>query len=417
MPAPAGVRPVLYKLALAGWGFWTLVTIGILAALAPIHLVTVVEDEQVMRSYLAVWPNLTLREFGNLVVVLRYAGLFVFLMVAALIVWRRPNHPLTLITAMMLVTLPLIGQLGGSTDTWLLYPKAVRPLLSLAHTAVVVFVGVPAGLAFIYFFPTGRLAPRWLGWAGAVLTALFYLFALLVWLFPDVDPSGQVWFVYLGIMLVLLALGVGGQVYRYVRVSSPVERRQTGLVVTALCAFALTLFTQGLGIFGGAPRAALVGLALQWLGLVALPASMGVAILRYGLWEIDVIVRRTLIYSVLTGVLALAYFSSVVLLQSVVRALTGQSQSALVTVASTLLIATLFGPLRRRVQSAVDRRFYRRKYDATQIVAAFGEALRHEHALDQVAAKLEYVAAATVQPSQVQVWLPRQPLRPGPRPE
>ena len=408
-------RPWLYRLALAGWAFWTLITIGLLAALVPIHLRTVIVNEAVLNGYYALGGRLSLRAFGNLVVALRYTGLLVFLAVAALIAWRRPKHPLTLITALMLVTLPLIFQLGGYTDTWLPYPRAIRPLLNLAYGAVLALVGLPALLAFLYLFPTGRAAPRWVGWAGGGLTAALYGLAGLGSLRPEwfaVNPTVTLF--VLG-LLTVGGLGRGGQVYRYLRVSTPLERRQTGLVVAALFAFAGAVPAQAFGGFGDTPRAALAGLALQWLGLVALPAGIGVAILRYGLWEIDVIIRRTLIYTVVTGVLALVYLGVVVILQAVVRALTGQSQSAFVTVVSTLLIAALFGPLRRRVQNAVDRRFYRRKYDAGKIVAAFGDALRHEHALEQVAAQLEHVAAATVEPSRVSVWLPPQPLRPGPR--
>jgi hypothetical protein len=313
----------------------------------------------------------------------------------------------------MLVTLPLMFQLGGFSETWEYYPRAMRPVLSRAYDLLVMGVGLPALLAFLYFFPSGRLAPRWLGWAGGGLMAALYLglgLAQLELLPLSEDLTFTIWFCG---VCALLGLGLAGQVYRYRRVSTPLERRQTGLVVAGLFAAIGRLFLEALGV-AREPPLALASMALQWVALVSLPLSIGVAILRYGLWEIDVLIRRTLIYSVLTGVLALAYFGLVVVLQSAVRLLTGQSQNALVTVTSTLVIAALFGPLRRRVQTAVDRRFYRRKYDAAKIVAAFGDALRHEHALDQVTAKLEYVTTATVQPSQVSVWLPPRPLRPGP---
>jgi len=159
------------------------------------------------------------------------------------------------------------------------------------------------------------------------------------------------------------------------------------------------------------PWVSLATIGLSLLTLLALPVSIAVAILRYRLWDIDVIVRRTLVYAVLTGLLALIYFGAVVLLEAGVRPLTGQSENPIVSVLSTLAIAALFGPLRRRVQTFIDRRFYRRKYDAACIIAAFGDALRDETALDQVTAKLASVAAATVQPSHASVWLP-----PAPRP-
>jgi hypothetical protein len=127
-----------------------------------------------------------------------------------------------------------------------------------------------------------------------------------------------------------------------------------------------------------------------WLGLLqqaalvsftAVPIAVGFAVLKYRLYDIDVVINRTLVYGSLTGVLALVYLGSVVMLQGLVRALTGQ-ESTLAVVASTLVIAALFSPLRRRVQGFVDRRFYRRKYDARKTLEAFNSRLREEEDLD-----------------------------------
>jgi hypothetical protein len=127
-----------------------------------------------------------------------------------------------------------------------------------------------------------------------------------------------------------------------------------------------------------------------WLGLLqqaalvsftAVPIAVGFAVLKYRLYDIDVVINRTLVYGSLTGVLALVYLGSVVMLQGLVRALTGQ-ESTLAVVASTLDIAALFSPLRRRVQGFVDRRFYRRKYDARKSLEAFNSRLREETDLD-----------------------------------
>ena len=128
----------------------------------------------------------------------------------------------------------------------------------------------------------------------------------------------------------------------------------------------------------------------MWLGLLqqaalvsftAVPIAVGFAVLKYRLYDIDVVINRTLVYGSLTGVLALVYLGSVVMLQGLVRALTGQ-ESTLAVVASTLAIAALFSPLRRRVQGFVDRRFYRRKYDARKSLEAFNSRLREETDLD-----------------------------------
>ena len=146
---------------------------------------------------------------------------------------------------------------------------------------------------------------------------------------------------------------------------------------------------------------------MQTIATVALlifPITFAIAILRYRLWDIDVIIRRTLIYSVLTAVLALVYFTSVIVLQQLFRFVTGQS-SDLAIILSTLGIAALFNRLRWGVQNAIDRRFYRRKYDAAQVLATFSAALRDEVELDQLTNKLLNVVGETMQPEQVSLWL------------
>jgi uncharacterized membrane protein YedE/YeeE len=129
------------------------------------------------------------------------------------------------------------------------------------------------------------------------------------------------------------------------------------------------------------------------------------AILRARLWDIDLLIRRTLVYAALTGLLALAYFGSVLVLEGLVRALTGQSQSQVVTVVSTLAIAALFVPLRRRVQAFIDRRFYRSKYDAARTLAAFSNTVRDEVELGRLTERLTEVVDETLQPESVGLWL------------
>lgn len=152
---------------------------------------------------------------------------------------------------------------------------------------------------------------------------------------------------------------------------------------------------------------------LSWAGtlnisfLVLWLVSLGVSILRYRLWDIDILIRGTLLYGLLTAALVVVYFSSVVLLQGLIRAVTHQQRSQFVTAIATLAIAALFGPLRRKVQRLIDRSFYRRRYDSVRIIEGFGARLREEVDLDTLSSELVSVVRQALQPASVSLWLRR----------
>src|SRR5215208_7186202 len=162
---------------------------------------------------------------------------------------------------------------------------------------------------------------------------------------------------------------------------------------------------------------------LEWAGfvvviatLVGFPISIGIAIVRYRLYEIDTLINRTLVYALLTAILAAVYFGGIVVLQSIFVVLTGE-KSTLAVVAFTLAIAALFNPLRRRVQALVDRRFFRRKYDAVKTLAAFSTRLREETDLDALRDDVVEVARDTMQPEHVSLWLRPETASEAKRPE
>jgi hypothetical protein len=324
----------------------------------------------------------------------------VWFLVALLIFWRKSTDWMALLVSFMLVLQGVgttIYPLDAIHSIWLL-PAVIVDMLSFL-------------LLFLVFslFPTGRFVPRWIGWL-AILFAAVWIGALIVGFYHLLPAIFSQLFAL--VLYGFLAGFVVAQLYRYHTVSTRIERQQTkwivfGVTVAVLSGFAYTLGSDLFPSFFATGSLADLILSPIVTGLpILIPLSFGFAILRYRLWEIDAIINRTLVYGALTVLLALLYFGLVIGLESLVHLITGQaSQSSLIIVASTLAIAALFQPLRHQIQRVIDRRFYRRKYDAVKTVEAFSATLRNELDLNQLREHLLAVVHDTMQPTHVSLWL------------
>ncbi len=341
----------------------------------------------------------------------------VYLIVGLMIFARRSNDGGALSTALFLIAFGV----GNQTITPTLTALSAYPFGKFVFE----FGGFAAWVTlplFFYLFPNGRFVPAWTRVAG-----LFWFVLCIPWNFM-VDtpfyPPGWPPVLFFLILLPMFGTFIGSPIYRYLRVSNTLERQQTKWVTYS---FVMVISIELVGVIGvglfsdfnaiaylnpavGEPPTSEVFAAVffsQSLLRVIypiLPLALAFSILRYRLWDIDILIRRTLQYSVISGLLALTYFGSVVVLQGLFTAVTGQ-QSAVVVVLSTLAIAALFFPLRKRVQDFIDRRFYRRKYDAAKVIAEFAATCRDETDLEKLTARLVEVVDETMQPESVGLWL------------
>jgi hypothetical protein len=405
---------------------WSLAGLCVAMFVANVPLYILIRSAHVPSS----WDvNLTV---GNL---LGGVLFLIFPLVGALIASRRPRNPI----GWILLADGLLWMLTGMMDYYGVYGVA-RPdsvpfpviVAGINNVMWVPAVGVLGTYVFL-LFPDGRLpSRRWrpLAWlSGGVIVLLCILVGLTPGPLQNLggvqNPFGleeYPWvettaYVVLPLLPLCMLASVLSLVMRYQR-SRGEERQQikwiafaasvVGLLylIAMVCAF---FFPSGAWFQAGSP------LWLDLLGYAALisftvvPIAVGFAVLRYRLYDIDLIINRTLVYGALTVMLGATYFGSVVVLQQVFRTVSGQ-QSTVAVVASTLAIAALFNPFLRRVQSFVDRRFYRRKYDAAKILQAFSAKMRDDTDLNALSDDILAVVRETIQPEHVSLWL-RQPDR------
>ena len=265
-------------------------------------------------------------------------------------------------------------------------------------------------ILLLYTFPNGRFTPGW----TAYFIIPFMIFMTVASFFYDflaASIATTVDVILTGIFVMMIVLGFVSQIYRYRRISTPSQQQQTKWVILGFSALIFVIVNYYLWYALFLPGPGLSRLFLYTFGyaffalfLVFFPMTFVIAIVRHRLWDIDIIIRRTVQYAAVSAILVGIYYGSVVILQSFFAAVLG-TQSPVTIVISTLIIAALFNPLRQRIQMIVDRRFYRQKYDAEQILAQFAQTARDEVELDQLKAGLVYTVQQTVQPDQISIWL------------
>ena len=343
--------------------------------------------------------NLSLYAYSVMQVAALVVVVLGYVLIGLMIFWRRSDDWMA-----MLVSLTLVG----TAVFW--FDSPVDALTKVGsgwrHTAEVLGSLSAIGVILLLFlFPNGRFVPRWapalvLVGSPVVLIAEF---------------TGDVWANLILIPLALTVFGTGllSQVYRYRRISTPVQRQQTKWVIAGFATYVLSLVVYVV-VYYVAFSAENPDPGRTYFNLFAVPPvlvitlffplSFAVAILRYRLWDIDNFINLALVYGGLTATLVGAYFGIVVGLQAAFRAATGQDSNVAIVI-STLVIAALFLPLRRRLQEFIDRRFYRRRYDAARTLADFSAKVRDEVDLEQLSAALVSVVEETMQPAHVSLWL------------
>jgi hypothetical protein len=421
-------RPLLYPAASAvGW------------LIVPLYVVSDLAFYLLTYSVVPWSKSSLLEHVEDLMLDLGFAS---FALVGALLVIRRPANAVGWIMASTGLMVPVFNA-GSAYATYVMATRG-RPdaLAVFGAWAGNWYWFVMLSLALIYLpmlFPDGRLiSRRWLPFAaigGIGASGVALLGALADKLVVSHDPTFKIdnpigieglaspgnlpVFV---VFEVLFAVGVGGaaaSVIVRLRRSRGVERRQLEwfAYVTALF-FGGAMLTGVVSDLSGVEWLGSTSFVLSIVGLSCLPIAVGIAVLKYRLYDIDIIINRTLVYGSLTLMLLLVYLGGITTTQALFRTLTGQQQQPqLAVVVSTLAIAALFNPLRRRIQSFIDRRFFRSKYDARKTLEAFSARLREETDLEALDAELVSVVRETIQPEHVSLWLLPGTSRSGAREE
>jgi len=394
----------------AGWLSVVVPAIVLFIIALPLRYTQLTHPADVLRVSLArMGLPLGFYAVGTLLLEIIFVG--TYCVTAVLLFWRKSSDWMVLLVGIFLVVFGLN------------FPPSLQ-LLADRQPIVELFVTLLGALTYIcldglfFLFPDGRFVPRWT-WLMLVVVAILEIPFNLS---PTSPFSIGHWNSLLVVSIAVseFVVPVWAQIYRYWRISNSTQRQQTKWVVYGVSVALITIIAvRGLAglLFPEIGQNSSfnnvadnpVFYTLMLLILLLMPLSFGIAILRSHLWDIDIIINRTLVYGSMTTLLALLYFGLIFAFQSLFQGLF-HPNNAVAIVVSTLVIAALFQPLHHRIQRFVDRRFYRNKYDAAKTLEAFSATLRNEVDLDQLREHLLNVVQETMQPAHVSLWL-RSPRR------
>ena len=343
--------------------------------------------------------SLTIASYAIFTFILMLTIALACCIVGAVIFWRRSNDWMALLVALVLTMVGNVYVTYSLQQSHSAWQWPAFYLNTIMFTIIFLFFGL---------FPDGRFVPRWARWITVAWIGWGIVFPFFSHLSFSIMLDNLVW-------LCLYGCSVVAQILRYLSMSDSVHRQQIKWIVFGMC---LTMIAVvGLRVpaivFPSLGPGSLYDLASGpglMLAMIPFPLSIGFAVMRARLWDIDNIINRTLVYTILTVKLALAYFGGVALLQYLFRAFTGQG-SLFAVVGSTLAIAALFHPLRRYLQTTIDTCFYRYKYDASQVLASFDDTVRsylyscNEQNREMLAGDVQALVEKTLQPSHISLWV------------
>jgi len=369
--SPAALRGSRLFIARAIWIVVAALTLSVFIALMPYNWRSIAYDADIIQSATALAPLISLPTYTAYILALRYAGALAFLLTAGVIFRHKSRDGLAIFMSLTLILMPLGFNLGGYTASWGIYPRPWSELLATADGLLRV-LGPFCFLLLLHLFPDGHFALRRLRWAAGVSCTALLAFGLL----QSFVDSDRAWPLFALALFIAIVIALAGQIYRYRRVSSPDQRQQTKWVILGLGGMPIYLalvlpFGSFIAATGNQAGFILIRLHIEWLVLMLIPLTIGFSILRYRLWDIDILLKRAFVYGTLTVIIASLYITVV----GVVGALFDTGNNPIVSIIATGLAAVMFQPVRQRLQRGANRLLYGERDDPVTVLSRLGQRL------------------------------------------